>query len=165
VTGAPQPGGPLQERPQRVETEVANSVTRACSRGSAATDATRSRAMTKRRCRSAARRCTRPRANDEMALELFRQSLQEGPTLVGMNRRGGRLDGGEFVVTEAERHGRGSGRSLVTMAPCARRLQEADGGAVAVVTRRGRFVASRSSYQRLSNPSYSPRRAPCRAAP
>jgi phospholipase C len=29
VTGAPRPGGRLQERPQRVEPEVANSVTRA----------------------------------------------------------------------------------------------------------------------------------------
>jgi hypothetical protein len=44
------------------------------------------------------------RTDDGIALELDRQSFQEGVALERMDRRGGRLDGGEFGITEAERH-------------------------------------------------------------
>jgi hypothetical protein len=46
------------------------------------------------------------RTDDGIALELDGQSFQEGVTLLGVNRRCGGLDGGEFVIGQGERHGR-----------------------------------------------------------
>jgi hypothetical protein len=44
-------------------------------------------------------------------LKLLRQRLQEDPALERVDRRCGGLDGCVFVITEAERHWRGSGRA------------------------------------------------------
>jgi hypothetical protein len=41
-----------------------------------------------------------------MSLKLDGESFQEGGSLLRMNRRGGRLDGAEFIIAKAERHGR-----------------------------------------------------------
>ena len=46
-----------------------------------------------------------PRPDHRMPLKLDGQSFQEGVALERMDRRGGRLDGGEFGIAEAERHG------------------------------------------------------------
>jgi hypothetical protein len=38
------------------------------------------------------------RSDDRMLFQLRRQSFEEGAALHGMDRRGGRLNGGEFVI-------------------------------------------------------------------
>jgi hypothetical protein len=52
-----------------------------------------------------------PWPNDGMALELHSQSLQERVALSRVDRRGGLHDGVVFGISEAERHGRGTGRA------------------------------------------------------
>jgi hypothetical protein len=44
------------------------------------------------------------RPNDGVPLELSGEGLEESSALQGMDGRGGGLDGGVFVITEAERH-------------------------------------------------------------
>ena len=62
-----------------------------------------------------------------LTLELLGQGFQEGVPLSGMNWCCGGLDGGEFGIVQAQRHGQTApGGRFATMAPRGLQLQEAD---------------------------------------
>jgi hypothetical protein len=52
------------------------------------------------------------RADDGMPLKLRRESFQEVPALHRMDRRRGPLNGGQFVIGKAERHGASQSEGL-----------------------------------------------------
>lgn len=92
-------------------------------RGSAERDVSLCAATMKVFWRAAAQRCTTPGPTTGWRSSSTASAWRKALRCRGMDGRGGGLDGVVLVVTEAERHRRGSERMLATMTPCAPRLQ------------------------------------------